>query len=460
MVSGLKKLLEITENITDRTLKTFQKFLDNPFSSSVLLLLASITAILWANSPFSDSYHSLWHTKLALKLNNYQISKELLHWINDGLMAMFFFALGLEIKREMLVGELASSRKSFLPISAAIGGMLFPALIFFIFNHGTPAIKGWGIPMATDVAFALGAIAVLGRRLPSSLKVFLVAFAIADDLGAVLIIAIFYTETIVIKYLMIALILLLCLALANLLWIRWALIYAVLGIVLWVVIFNSGIHSTVAGIVVAIFFPARGKYDTDRFIQNVSNSLGKFHCPPDGCGYSILKSEEHLNAVQSIEMACHDVETPLQRIENLIHPWVYFILIPIFAFANAGLTLKGINLSDSITSYLTLGIVFGLLIGKPLGMTLFSYLSVKMNMASLPSGVTWLHILGVSVLGGIGFTMSIFISFLSFPDPLMLNDAKIGITLGSSLSAIVGLGILGFACAFNPGSRSNRIKSL
>jgi NhaA family Na+:H+ antiporter len=339
----------------------------------------------------------------------------------------------------MLVGELASFRKAFLPAAAAFGGMLFPSLIFFLLNRGTSAVDGWGIPMATDIAFALGALAVLGRRLPIGLRAFLSAFAIADDLGAVLVIALFYTKTIVLSYLLVGLVFVFGLAVANFLWVRWTLVYALLGAGLWLAILGSGVHATVAGIVVAMFIPARGKYDTDKFMQEVGTRMSEFKCEVSGCGHSILLNQRHLNLVQSIELAAHHAETPLQRLEHSLHPWVAFVIIPLFALGNAGMTFTGAGMLGALTSPLTLGVALGLLLGKPVGITLFSYLAVKTGLASLPRGVTWAYIAGAGTLGGIGFTMSLFVMRLSFGDAALTDQAKIGILAGSLLSAALGL---------------------
>lgn len=442
MLTKLKKNLVSGEEIGERLIRPFQRFSEREASSSILLLGAAIVALIWANSPLSQLYHTFWRTELSLSVGPYAISKSLFHWINDGFMAFFFFTVGLEIKQEMLVGELVSFRKAFLPAAAALGGMLFPSLIFFLFNRGTPAMHGWGIPMATDIAFALGALAVLGRRLPLGLRTFLSALAIADDLGAVLVIALFYTKTIVLDYLLVGLVFVGGLALANFLWIRRTLVYALLGIGLWLSILGSGVHATVAGIVVAMFIPAKGKYDTDKFIGEVGTLMNKLQCDPSGCGHSILLNERHLNIVQSIELAAHHAETPLQRLEHSLYPWVAFVIIPLFAICNAGLTFAGTEALRALTSPLTLGIVFGLLLGKPLGIGLFSYLAVKTGLASLPRGVKWPHIIGAGILGGIGFTMSLFIMGLGFAEDTLMVQAKLGILSGSLASAVLGLAFL------------------
>ena len=437
-----------TTLLADYIFRSAESFFKKEASSSVLLLLASMAAVFLANSSFATTYHNFLHTEVALGLGQYQISKSLLHWINDGLMTFFIFIVGLEIKREILVGELSTPKNALLPVIAALGGMLFPGAIYFALNRGTPTAGGWGIPMATDIAFALGAIAVFGRKLPVGLRVFLSAFAIADDLGAVVVIAVFYTKEIIWSYLIICMFFVAGLIVANLLWIRWAVLYALLGLGMWIAVLNSGVHPTVAGFVVAMFIPARGKYDTDRFVNRVKEIMDEFQCEEQSCGYSILLDRGHLNAVHALEMACHEVETPLQRLEHSLHPWIAFVLLPLFAFANAGLSLKGIDLTSIVHQPLTLGITLGLVLGKPVGIVLFSLLAVKTGIAVLPTEVRWSQIVGAGMLGGIGFTMSLFVSGLSFASPELINYAKLGILSGSTISAIGGIVFLAWYCAF------------
>jgi len=424
-----------------QVIQPFQRFFKKVVSGSFCLFCATLVALLWANlSP--TGYHHLWHTELTISLGDLRITKSLIHWIDEALMTLFFFTVGLEIKREVLVGELASPKRALLPIAAALGGMLFPASIYLALNHGTPGAHGWGIPMATDIAFSLAFLAILGARIPVGLKVFLSAFAIADDLGAVLVIALFYTQSIVWSYLAICLVFLIGLAVANLLWIRSPLVYGLLGMGIWFAILGAGVHATVAGVVVAMFIPAKGKYDTDTFIRTCKAHLERFECEPGSCGYSILLNPEHLNAVQDIEVACLDVETPLQRLGYSLHPWIAFLVLPLFALANSGLTLEGIDISIAMAHPVTLGIILGLVLGKPLGISLCTYLAFKTLKAPLPSGVTWSHIMGVSMLGGIGFTMSLFISGLSFPSGPFIEFSKLGIIVASLVSGGLGLGIL------------------
>jgi NhaA family Na+:H+ antiporter len=422
-------------------IQPFQRFFSRIVRGAYPLFFATIAALVWANVSY-DSYHSVWHFELTISLGHFQISKSLIHWIDEALMALFFFTVGLEIKRELLVGELASPKKALLPVAAALGGMLIPAAIYAALNVNTPGAHGWGIPMATDIAFSLAVLAVLGKRIPLGLKVFLSAFAIADDLGAVMVIALFYTKSIAWNYLFLTIPFLLVLAIANYFWIRWTLVYALLGICVWFTIMGSGIHATVAGVIVAMFIPAQGKYDTDTYLNRVQRSLSDFQCEPGSCGYSILLNPRHLNACQQIEIACHDLQTPMQRLEHGLQSWIAYLVLPLFAMANAGLSFKGIDMSQAFTHPVTLGIIMGLVVGKPAGICLFTYLAYKVLKTPLPAGVRWSQIVGAGILGGIGFTMSLFIAGLSFSSAEFIGFSKIGIFLASLVSGALGLFIL------------------
>jgi NhaA family Na+:H+ antiporter len=424
-----------------QAIESFESFFKKVARGSYPLFFAAVLALVWANLS-AASYHDLWHTDLSIGLGHLQLTKSLIHWIDEALMTLFFFTVGLEIKRELLVGELASLKQALLPIAAALGGMLLPAAIYTAFNYGTPAAKGWGIPMATDIAFSLGVLAILRDKVPSGLRIFLSALAIADDLGAVLIIALFYTQTIVLDYLAIAGLFLLGLAVANRLWIRWTLVYALLGIGMWFAILGSGVHATVAGVVVAMFIPAKAKYGTDTFLGKVKAYTEQFECEPGSCGYTILLNKQHLDAVLAIEEACHNVETPLQRLEHGLQSWITVVILPLFALANAGLVLKGVDIMHAISHRITLGVALGLGIGKPVGISLFTYLAFKVLKTPLPSGVNWSHIFGAGILGGIGFTMSLFISGLSFFSDEFAELSKLGIMSGSLFSGILGLLVL------------------
>jgi NhaA family Na+:H+ antiporter len=425
-------------------IKPFQRFFRKIAGGSFPLFGAAVVALVWANTS-EVSYRGVWNSHLTISLEPFRMSKSLLHWIDEALMTLFFFTVGLEIKREILTGELASFRKALLPAVGALGGMLAPAVIYAAFNHGTIQARGWAIPMATDIAFSLGVLAVLGNRIPVGLKVFLSALAIADDLGAVLVIALFYTQTIVWQYLLLSLLFLAALALTNLLWIRWTFIYAVLGIGIWFTMLSSGVHATVAGVLVAIFIPARGKCDTDTFIRTCRTHLERFACEQGDCGYSTLLNPEHLNAVRDIEIACHDVETPLQRMEYSLHSWIAYLVLPLFALGNAGLTLTGLDLSSALQERVSLGIVLGLVLGKPLGIISFTYLAHKALKSPLPEGVTWQHVTGAGALAGIGFTMSLFMASLSFSSSQDVQLSKLAIMVGSLASAGCGLVILALA---------------
>ncbi|MFZ7125155.1 MAG: Na+/H+ antiporter NhaA [Desulfobacterales bacterium] len=424
--------------------KPYQWFFNKEVLGSALLLAASVSAVIIANSRFAENYHHWLHVDISIFFGQLRISHSLLHWINDGLMTLFFFTVGLEIKREVLVGELASPKLAMLPVIAAVGGMLFPGLIYFAFNAGEPGIAGWGIPVATDIAFSLGAIAIFGRKLPVGLRIFLTAFAIADDLGAVLIIALFYTKNIATHYLIASGVCVVILLVANMLWVRWLTFYIVMGIATWICVMGSGVHATVAGVVVAMLVPARGKYNTILFIKKVQGIIEnmKTNRRVDGYWFSIFINPRHLDAIHSVEIACHDVETPLQRLEHGLHPWVVFMILPVFAFFNAGLSLGDMSVSSAAVHPVTLGCALGLLIGKPVGIALASWASVRSGIAAMPENVRWPHIIGAGMLGGIGFTMSLFISGLSFVEPQFLNYSKLGVLAGSILSALAGMSFL------------------
>ena len=426
--------------------KPFQWFFNKEVSGSTLLLLAAISAAILANSRYHELYEHLLHLHISFSIGTFNYSSSLQHFINDGLMALFFFTVGLEIKREILVGELATTKMALLPIVAAGGGMMIPGLIYVVFNYGKPGITGWGIPVATDIAFSLGVIAILGRNLPIGLRIFLSTFAIADDLGAVIIIAVFYTKSISITFLFAAMGCALILVVANLLYVRLIAFYVIMGVVTWACVLGSGVHATIAGVVVAMLVPARGKYDMVRFISVVRRIINKMHTNRDidGQWFSIFIKPEHLNNVQELETACHDVATPLQRMEHALLPSVIFGILPLFAFFNAGLSFDDMPVTNAVLNPVALGCFIGLLIGKPIGIGLASYLAVRLGVATLPLNVKWNHIIGAGMLGGIGFTMSLFIAGLSFTDTYLLNCSKLGVFSGSILSALAGVAFLGF----------------
>jgi NhaA family Na+:H+ antiporter len=423
----------------DQIKRPFQEFFRIEASSGIVLLACTVVALIWANSAWSDSYFDLWLTELTLKLGDFGLSKPLILWINDGLMAVFFFLVGLEIKREVLVGELASPRQAVLPITAAIGGMLVPAAFYLLFNVGGEGESGWGIPMATDIAFALGMLALLGKRAPLSLRIFLTALAIVDDLGAVLVIALFYTSEIAWSYLALGGGILLLMLLANWLGVIRPAVYGILSICLWYAFLKSGVHATVAGVLAAMTVPAAARINGRQFVEWGRDVLDEFEdCCSDESDALHTTDIRQRSLLQAIETAVHHAEAPLQRMEHALERPVAYVIMPIFALANAGVELGG----GDITSPVSLGIIAGLVLGKQLGVTFFSWLNVRLGIASLPAGVTWRHIYGASWLAGIGFTMSLFISGLAFgPNPL-LSTAKVGILAGSLISGVGGWLIL------------------
>jgi len=423
-----------------KIVKPFQEFFQTEASGGILLLICTVIALIWANTFFSDSYFHLWHTKISIFINETGLDYSLHHWINDGLMAIFFFVVGLEIKRELLVGELSSFKKASLPVAAALGGMLFPAGIYLLFNAGGKGSSGWGIPMATDIAFVIGILAILGSRVPTSLKVFLTALAIADDIGAILVIEIFYTSDISFISLAVAGGFLLILIIANRLGIRNLLIYTILGIGLWFAFLKSGIHATVAGVLLAFTIPSSSRINSKEYFENNTDLLQKFDKVKGG-GVNILTNEERQMYIHEIENNSKRILPPLQRFEHGLAPWVSFVIMPLFALANAGVSL-GQGLAKSLHDSINIGIIAGLFIGKQAGIFLFSWLSIKLGLSSKPDGINWKNLYGGGVLAGIGFTMSLFITNLAFIEDELIETAKVGILLASLISAIIGFIIL------------------
>lgn len=423
-------------------LRPFQRFFKTEASSGILLLAFTVIALIWANSPWAASYESLWQTPVTIGGGILSLTKPLILWINDGLMAVFFFLVGLEIKREILVGELASPRRAALPVIAALGGLLTPALIYTLLNAGQESAAGWGIPIATDIAFALGIMALLGDRVPTSLKIFLTALAIVDDLSAVLVIALFYTAEIAWVSLLVGFIALGILFLLNRLGVHNSLIYAVLGIVVWVAFLKSGVHATIAGVLLALTIPVRTHLNPDHFIRDSRGLLDKFeHAGDNGNGESVLVNETRQAAVHALEAAAGQVQAPLQRIEHNLVPWVAFFIMPVFALTNAGVALSG-DIGATVSQPVTLGVIFGLVIGKPLGITLFSWLAVRVGLADKPADVTWGQLHAVGWLAGIGFTMSLFIAGLAFGGIELLPLAKTGILIASLIAGMIGYVLL------------------
>ncbi len=422
-----------------KTLLTpFQKFVKIESFSGVLLIIATLIALIWANSQFSDTYQSIWQSKVGFSTPFLELQKPLILWINDGLMAIFFFLIGLEIKREFLIGELNSMKKIAFPLFGALGGMLVPVLFFLVLNQHPETTKGWGIPMATDIAFSLAVLNVLGTRVPLSLKIFLTAFAIVDDIGAVLVIAIFYSGDIDLTLLISALALL-------------GLLYATafkgfyskylvigFGIIIWTLFLKAGIHPTLAGILLAFSVPVRQKVDTPEFIDNLAKIIERLK------GSTIttkpILSKDQISEIDSLEDWTERYQSPLQRMEHSLHGWVAYFIIPVFALANAGVSF---NSSDALDSQLVVNIIICLVLGNSIGITSIIILVKKLKLIDVPPEIGNQQIIGVSFLAGIGFTMAIFIASLAFENnPKYIDSAKIGILIGSFISAIIGFIVL------------------
>ncbi|MBI2323245.1 MAG: Na+/H+ antiporter NhaA [Chloroflexi bacterium] len=441
MASTYDQASEDAKPRIERLLLPFQEFAHREESRGLLLLACTFVALLWANSPWAETYVGLWQTKLGITFGAVGLAKPLLLWINDGLMAMFFFVIGLEIKREVLVGELSSPRQAVLPIAAAVGGMVVPALFYLLLNLGTDRERGWGIPMATDIAFALGVLALVGRSVPFSLKMFLTALAVVDDLGAVLVIALFYTSTISWLSLGAGAVFLLALAVANRAGVRNPLVYAALGIGgLWLAFLLSGVHATIAGVLAALAIPARTRIDADRFAAEGRALLDVFQSSGDA-GASVLANPTQAGVLEALRDTCEHATTPLQRLEHVLHPWVSFLVMPVFALANAGVALGGEAAALPLQP-VALGVLLGLVVGKPVGIVGASWLAVRLGIASMPPGATWRQVLGVGFLGGIGFTMSLFIAGLAFAGTPLQDAAKVGILGASVVAGLVGWWIL------------------
>ncbi len=433
-----KEYIAPWEKAFDRVLTPLEEFIHRQTTSGVLLMLCAMTALLIVNSPLAGAYHHFLDRTFTIGLDGFNLSKSVHHWINDGLMAMFFFVVGLELKREILVGELADPKKAILPIVAAIGGMLVPVLIYIAFNPTQPAVTGWGVPMATDIAFALGALALLGNRVPKQLLTFLVAVAIVDDLGAVVVIALFYTDTINIDALMLMAVTLVLLVSLNLGGIRMSLPYLLLGIVLWVATLKSGIHATLAGVFLAFTIPMRPKYDPRRFLVHIEEMVSRIKLAYQR-DKSIIRNDELRTQVQALEKGVRLVQAPAQILENDLHLFTAYLVIPVFSLANAGIPIDWSSIGEVVTHPVSLGIVMGLVLGKLIGIAGFSWIAVKAKLTSLPEDVNFQHIVGVALMGGIGFTMSIFIAELGFDeDPANLLLAKTGILLASIIAGLGG----------------------
>lgn len=417
-----------------------QEFMSTAASGGIVLLLAALGALIWINSPWGDTYTSFWHTHISIDLAILEIEEDLQHWVNEALMTIFFFVVGLEVKREMVHGELSDRRRASLPVIAAAGGMIVPALIFTGFNLGGPGEGGWGIPMATDIAFAVGVISILGNRVPFGVKILLLALAVADDIGAILVIAIFYTSNLSIAWLIGALAIFGLIVVSNRAGIRNLNIYVVLGAVMWVAMLESGVEATLAGVALGLLAPASYFYDPKSYPEVAEDLIRRFRA-----ALMAGSKDEQDGILQQMVELTQGTEAPLERLERSLQPWVSYGILPLFALANAGVVLNAAVIQDALTSPISQGAALGLLIGKPIGIFTFTFIAVKLGIGTLPNRANWGDILGVGIIGGIGFTVSLFVTNLAFTEGELLDQAKIGVFFASVLAGALGFSFLRLA---------------
>ncbi len=418
----------------------FEWFYRSEVTGSILLLACAVAALVIANSPWAQIYDDLLHTYIGISWSDASFKLSLHHWINDGMMVIFFFVVGLEIKRELVVGELSSAEKAVLPVAAAVGGMFVPAAMYFAFNTGGPGASGWGVPMATDIAFALGVLAIFGTRAPLGLKVFLTALAIADDLGAVVVIALFYTERINVVALTVAVVFLVILYPVVRLRVKRRGLALALMVVVWLAIFTSGVHATIAGVLLALVIPVRPKVNPRQFVSDAEAVLEKLkqRQESESC---IVTDREQLHALEFVHTGAGDALPAGLMLEHTLHPVQVWLILPLFALANAGVRIDS-HIGEALANPISLGIIAGLVVGKPIGITLMTWLAVKSGKGFLPQGVNWMQVVGAGCLAGIGFTMSLFIADLAWTDEALIANAKIGILAASLISGILGFVLL------------------
>lgn len=416
---------------SDRVLARFVRhrvvaFLHVEAAGGIVLAVAAVVALVWANSPWEASYASVWNTTVVLRVGSFGVTEDLRHWVNDGLMAIFFFVVGLEIKRELVAGELRDRRAAVLPAVAALGGMVVPALLYLALNPSGPASRGWGIPMATDIAFATGVLSLLGSRIPSSLKLFLLTLAIVDDIGAIVVIAVFYTGDVSIGWLTAAVALVLVMALLKRAHVRSMPVYVVIGCAVWLATFRSGVHATIAGVALGLLAPARPHLSEVEAEPLVDTLEG----PGD-----IAASD-----VRRVNYLIRESVPVTERLEDLLHPWTSFAIVPLFALANAGIAVSGDAISGGAT--VAVGVVVGLVAGKVIGISGAVWLAGRLGLGGLPAGASWSQVVGVSAVAGIGFTVSLFVTGLAFAGHVLQGQAKIGVLAASALAAVIGTMIL------------------
>ena len=416
-------------------------FLHTEVAGGVVLLVAAIAALVWANSPARGSYEALWHTEFALRLGPLVIAEDLAHWVNDLLMALFFFVVGLEIKREIVHGELRDPRAAAVPVLAALGGMVVPALLYVALSGGMPAARGWGIPMATDIAFALGVLALVGRRAPLSLKVFLLTLAVADDLGAIAVIAVFYSEGVILGWLAVAAATVAVILVLQRLGVRALPPYAVAAVVLWLATYSSGVHATIAGVLLGLLTPSRSFHEPEVVAGTVREQLlavaGEQDVPAGGSD-----DERDEQVLIEVRRLAHEAVSPLARLQASLHPWTAYGVLPVFALANAGVAVDRDAVAAAFDGSVTWAVAAGLVVGKPLGVTLGCLFAVKVLRLRLPSQVGWPEVIGAGLLAGIGFTVALFVAGLSFRDPALTEAAKVGVLVASLFAGALGAAFL------------------
>ncbi|MGL5017790.1 MAG: Na+/H+ antiporter NhaA [Luteolibacter sp.] len=408
-----------------------------PFQMHIYLrndaLVCAIVALVWANSPWSQSYFALHDMPISFQIGTFSIAMKLQHWINDGLMAIFFFVVALEIKRELVFGDLSDTRKAVLPVVAAVGGMILPAGLYLALNFGGNGAAGWGIPMATDIAFAVAILALLGRRVPSQLRLFLLTFAIVDDVGSILVIAIYYTAHFSLPAMGLAIAILGLILAMRWMGFRSTFAYVFPAMIFWAAMLKSGVHATIAGVILGAITPAKSAGRKSTFVEAVRATM------PDVRGSLDPEDSERSEVmIGRIQELARQTESPLERLERMVHPWTSYLVLPLFALVNAGVALSADFIRQAFTSVVTLGVMLGLVIGKVLGVTGFAWLAVRFGWAALPGGVAWRHIIGAGLIGGVGFTVSLFITGLAFSKTLLIEEAKVGVLAASLIAASAG----------------------
>ena len=424
--------------IPSRFVRPLIRFIHIESAGGIVLLVAAVIALLWANAPFGESYERFWETHFEFSFGAIHLSESLRGIVNDGLMAIFFFVVGLEIKRELVTGDLRERKAASLPVIAALGGMIFPALIYVSFNGAGEASQGWGIPMATDIAFSVGVVSLLGRRVPVGARLFLLAVAIVDDIGAIAVIAVFYTDTLLFGYLGAAIGGLVAVAVANRVGVRSMIFYVPVALATWYFLLESGVHATLAGVALGMLTPVRSMYADSEYHDRATRILDRYEFD-----IAAPRGTERIDqdALEVSNIARESV-SPLHRMESVLHPWSSFVIVPIFALANAGVRFTGIDVVEAVTHPVSLGVLFGLFAGKIVGISVFAWLAVKLRLGVLPRLTGWKHIVGLAAIAGIGFTVSLFITGLAFDSAVLADRAKIGIFIGSFASGVVGTLIL------------------